>query len=72
MSHHSAPSRLQQGIQRGEFLITAEVMPPKGSNPQHLLQMARLLQPWVHGINVTDGSRAVLRMSSLAAAALLQ
>lgn len=65
-------SRLQQGIQRGEFLITAEVMPPKGSNPQHLLRMARLLQPWVHGINVTDGSRAVLRMSSLAAAALLR
>jgi len=65
-------SRLQQGIQRGEFLITAEVMPPKGANPAHMLQMAQLLDPWVHGINVTDGSRAVLRMSSLAAASLLQ
>ncbi|MEN9215244.1 MAG: methylenetetrahydrofolate reductase [Gloeomargarita sp. DG02_3_bins_56] len=65
-------SRLQQGIQRGEFLITAEVMPPKGSDPRHMLQMAELLRPWVHGINVTDGSRAVLRLSSLAAAALLQ
>jgi 5,10-methylenetetrahydrofolate reductase len=69
MSHLS---RLQQGIQRGEFLITAEVMPPKGGNPAAMLQMARLLDPWVHGINVTDGSRAVLRMSSLAAASLLQ
>ncbi|APB34988.1 putative methylenetetrahydrofolate reductase [Gloeomargarita lithophora Alchichica-D10] len=65
-------SRLQQGIHRGEFLITAEVMPPKGGNPAQMLQMAQLLHPWVHGINVTDGSRAVLRMSSLAAASLLQ
>lgn len=65
-------SRLQQGIHRGEFLVTAEVMPPKGANPHHMLQMAELLRPWVHGINVTDGSRAVLRMGSLAAAALLQ
>ncbi len=65
-------SRLQQGIHRGEFLITAEVMPPKGGNPAHMLEMAQLLGPWVHGINVTDGSRAVLRMASLAAAALLQ
>lgn len=65
-------SRLQRGIHQGEFLITAEVMPPKGANPTHMLQMAELLRPWVHGINVTDGSRAVLRMSSLAAATLLQ
>lgn len=67
-----AVSQLQAASQRGEFLITAEVMPPKGGETQHMLAMAAGLRGRVHGINVTDGSRAVLRMSSLAACALLQ
>lgn len=54
------------------FLVTAEVMPPKGGDPSHMLEMARLLKGRVHAVNVTDGSRAVMRMSSLAAATLLQ
>jgi methylenetetrahydrofolate reductase (NADPH) len=53
-------------------LVTAEVMPPKGGDPSHMLAMARLLKDRVHAVNVTDGSRAVMRMSSLAAATLLQ
>lgn len=65
------PSRWQTAIQLGDFLLTAEVMPPKGSNPAHMLEMAALLKDRVHAVNVTDGSRAVLRMSSLAASTLL-
>ena len=56
----------------GEFLVTAEVMPPKGTNPAHMIEMANLLKGRVHGVNITDGSRAVMRMSSLAAAVLLK
>jgi methylenetetrahydrofolate reductase (NADPH) len=56
----------------GQFLVTAEVMPPKGGDPSHMLAMARRLKGRVHAVNVTDGSRAVMRMSSLAAATLLQ
>lgn len=37
-----------------------------------MIEMARSLKGRVHGVNITDGSRAVLRMSSLAASALLQ
>ncbi len=47
-------------------------MPPKGGNPAHMLAMAQQLRGRVHAVNVTDGSRAVLRMSSLVASALLQ
>lgn len=47
-------------------------MPPKGGDPSHMLAMAERLRDWVHAVNVTDGSRAVMRMSSLAAAVLLQ
>jgi methylenetetrahydrofolate reductase (NADPH) len=56
----------------GRFLITAEVMPPKGGDPSHMLTMARRLRGRVHAVNVTDGSRAVMRMSSLVASTLLQ
>lgn len=65
-------NRLRNAIQSGEFLVTAEVAPPKGVDPTHMLQVSRLLKPWVHAVNVTDGSRAVMRMSSLAATVLLQ
>jgi methylenetetrahydrofolate reductase (NADPH) len=61
----------REAVYSGKFLITAEVAPPKGSNPQHMLKMAQSLRGRVHGVNITDGSRAVLRMSSLAASVLL-
>ncbi len=64
-------SRLRTAIHAGEFLITAEVAPPKGGDPSHMLKMATCLKRRVHAVNITDGSRAVLRMSSLAASALL-
>jgi methylenetetrahydrofolate reductase (NADPH) len=64
--------RFRQAAEAGEFLLTAEVMPPKGGNPQHMVDMAQKLKGRVHAVNVTDGSRAVLRMSSMAAAVILQ
>ncbi|MEL7067525.1 MAG: methylenetetrahydrofolate reductase [Cyanobacteria bacterium J06581_3] len=65
-------NRFRSAIQSGQFLVTAEVMPPKGGNPGHMLEMANHLKHWVHAVNVTDGSRAVLRMSSLACSVLLK
>ena len=61
----------RQAVQNKEFLITAEITPPKGGNPTRMLEMAKQLKGRVHGVNITDGSRAVLRMSSMAASALL-
>jgi methylenetetrahydrofolate reductase (NADPH) len=58
-------------VQAGEFLITAEVAPPKGGDPSQMLKMAQTLKGRVHAVNITDGSRAVLRMSSLAASVIL-
>ncbi len=71
-----APSALGYGlcdaIKAGHFLVTAEVMPPKGGDPGHMVAMAHQLKGRVHAVNITDGSRAVMRMSSLVASALLQ
>jgi methylenetetrahydrofolate reductase (NADPH) len=65
-------STLAAAIQAGEFLVTAEVAPPKGCRPDHMLGQALKLKDWTHAINLTDGSRAVMRMSSFSAALLLQ
>ncbi|MEY4802961.1 MAG: hypothetical protein RLZZ274_1692 [Cyanobacteriota bacterium] len=46
-------------------------MPPRGGDPARVLSAAESLRGWVHAINVTDGSRAVMRMSSLAVCRLL-
>ena len=64
-------SNLQQAVINKEFLVTAEVAPPKGGNPARMLEVAAKLKGRVHAVNVTDGSRAVLRMSSVAASTIL-
>ena len=63
--------RLQQALEVGSLAITAEVMPPRGGDPRTTLAHARALRGLVHAVNVTDGSRAVMRMSSLAVCRLL-
>lgn len=59
-------------IARHEFLLTAEISPPKGADVQGMVAQAQLLKGRVHAINITDSSRAVLGMSPLAATAILQ
>ncbi|WP_066376586.1 MULTISPECIES: methylenetetrahydrofolate reductase [unclassified Anabaena] len=76
MEHHhscsySTLNNFRKAAQAGEFLVTAEVAPPKGVNPAHMIEMAATLKGRVHAVNVTDGSRAVLRMSSLVASVIL-
>ena len=62
---------LQQALAVGSLAITAEVMPPRGGDVSATMAHARSLRGLVHAINVTDGSRAVMRMSSLAVCRLL-
>jgi methylenetetrahydrofolate reductase (NADPH) len=68
---YNALNYFRTNAQAGKFLVTAEVAPPKGGNPAQMLQMAATLKGRVHAVNITDGSRAVLRMSSLVASAIL-
>ncbi len=69
---HPVSTIFRTAVQRQEFLITAEITPPKGADPIRMLEMGRLLKGRVHAVNITDGSRAVLRMSSLVASLLLK
>lgn len=62
---------LGEALEAGDFAVTAEIMPPRGPDAAHFASQVRLLRDRVHAINLTDCSRAVLRMSSLAAAAIV-
>jgi methylenetetrahydrofolate reductase (NADPH) len=62
---------LRRALERGDFAVTAEVTPPRGADAGRTLAAATALRGLVHAVNVTDGSRAVMRMSSLAVCRLL-
>ena len=64
-------SGLQQKLDSGVFVITAEVSPPKGCDCTEFLAGSRALTGIVDAINVTDNQGANMRISPLAAAALL-
>ena len=64
-------SKLQQTLEKKSKVITAELMPPRGGSPIRSLNIAQLLKDKVHAVNITDGSRAVMRMCSLAMSKLL-
>ncbi len=64
-------SNLQHSLDSSETTITAEVMPPRGGDASQTLAAAMNLKGFVHAINVTDGSRAIMRMHSLAVCKLL-
>ena len=65
-------TRFREAIANREFLITAEVSPPKGRDPTHMLTQTRSLRGRVHAVNITDSSRAVMSMSPVAASVLIQ
>jgi methylenetetrahydrofolate reductase (NADPH) len=65
-------SRLKQVLDQGVFAVTAECGPPKGADPAAILKKADLLKGKVDAVNVTDNQTAIVRMSSLAACALLE
>ena len=62
---------LERALAQGSFAVTAEVTPPRGGDVSRSLEAAAALRGLVHAVNVTDGSRAVMRMSSLAVCRLL-
>ncbi len=54
-----------------DFIITAEIFPPKGTNIESFKRKAGILKDYVDAVNVTDNQRAVMRTSSLALSKIL-
>jgi methylenetetrahydrofolate reductase (NADH) len=65
-------SLLEKRIAAGQFAVTAEVGPPCSPCATEIHEKAELLRGTADGYNVTDCQTAVVRMSSIAGAALLQ
>ncbi|HEV7919956.1 MAG TPA: bifunctional homocysteine S-methyltransferase/methylenetetrahydrofolate reductase [Thermoanaerobaculia bacterium] len=57
----------------GEFVTTIEIVPPKGTNPDAMVESVRSIKAaGVDAVNVPDGPRAQNRMGAIAVAVLLQ
>ncbi len=64
-------SRLSEQLSSGQFVVTAEIAPPKGTNlAPALAAVARF--SGITAVNVTDNQGANMRLSALALAARLQ
>lgn len=56
---------LAQKLQKGEFVITTEITPPKGTDLGHHLRFVESLRGKVDAINVTDNARAHVKSHPL-------
>ena len=61
------PSKLEKILSEGHLAVTSECGPPRGSDPNAVIEKANLIKDHVDAINVTDNQTSVTRMSSLAA-----
>jgi 5,10-methylenetetrahydrofolate reductase len=67
-----AISNLQALAESGAFLVTAEIGPPKGADPEAVRKAARYMKGCVDAVNLTDNQTAVVRICSIASAVLVQ
>ncbi|MDH7487688.1 MAG: methylenetetrahydrofolate reductase [Anaerolineae bacterium] len=65
-------SHLQAALEAGQFVVTAEVGPPKGVDVTEFLETAEAIRHCVDAINVTDQQSSVMTLGSLAACHLLR
>jgi methionine synthase / methylenetetrahydrofolate reductase(NADPH) len=73
LPQQGSKTRLQEKLEAGEFVISAELDPPKGLNPRKILEGAVVLQKaGIDFINIADSPMARVRMSCIALARLIQ
>ena len=66
-------SRMANTLARGGFVVSVELMPPRGFQTESLIEQARKLKiRGVDLVNIPDSPRASGRMSALSAAVLVQ
>ena len=64
-------SRLKENLAKGNFVVTSEIGPPKGTDIEKHLAKAEQIKEKVVAVNVTDLQSAVMRAGSLAICHLL-
>ena len=64
-------SKLERLLEKGEFIVTGELGPPKGTDAAVVKEKAAMLKGNVDAVNITDNQTAVVRMSSIATCKIL-
>ena len=64
-------SHLEKVLSGSKFAVTAEIGPPKGSDPNKIIKKAEMLKGYADAFNITDNQTAVVRMSSIAGCCIL-
>ena len=64
--------RITELFDNGEFVVTAEVGPPKGFHLEHVVAEAKEYLSGITAVNVTDNQSSVMRTSTLATCALMK
>ena len=64
--------RITELFDNGQFVVTAEVGPPKGIHADHMVEEARRYLSGITAVNVTDNQSSVMRMGSLPACVALK
>lgn len=62
---------LREAFRTKDFVVSAEIGPPKGTNVAELIEHIELLKDKVDALNVTDNQSSVMRISSLAVCRLI-
>jgi len=65
-------SNLEKVLAAGHFAVTGELGPPRSADRHEVIEKAQHLKGNVDSVNITDNQTAVVRMSSMAAALILQ
>jgi homocysteine S-methyltransferase len=73
---HAVPraqrSRMSAALERRDFVVSMELVPPRGFNADRLVEQARELRAnGVDFVNIPDGPRASARMSALSASLIV-
>ena len=55
--------KMKELFDRGEFVVSAEVGPPKGIHVDELVEEAKTYLKDVHAVNVTDNQSSVMPVS---------
>ncbi len=64
-------SRLKEALEKGKFVITGEIAPPKGTDVSKCLHEAEVIKDRVVAVNVTDLQSSVMKAGSLVVSKLL-
>ncbi|MGR3317890.1 MAG: methylenetetrahydrofolate reductase [Candidatus Anammoxibacter sp.] len=69
--NNSSESNLEKLLKKGEFVVTGELGPPRDADRSVIEKKAKILKGSADAFNITDCQTAVVRMSSIAAGAIL-